>query len=32
MLDKNQHEVGKKNTQKVERKNLNLRAWVKRLI
>ena len=30
-LDKNQHEVGKKNTQKIERKNLNLRTWVKRL-
>jgi len=30
-LDKNKHEVGKKNTQKIERKNLNLRTWVKRL-
>jgi insertion element IS1 protein InsB len=26
-----QHEVGKKNTQKIERKNLNLRTWIKRL-
>jgi insertion element IS1 protein InsB len=25
------HEVGKRNTQKIERKNLNLRTWVKRL-
>lgn len=30
-LDKNKHEVGKKNTQKIERKNLNLRTWIKRL-
>lgn len=30
-LDANQHEVGKRNTQKIERKNLNLRTWVKRL-
>ena len=26
-----EHEVGKKNTQKIERKNLNLRTWIKRL-
>lgn len=26
-----QHEVGKRNTQKIERKNLNLRTWIKRL-
>ena len=25
------HEVGKRNTQKIERKNLNLRTWIKRL-
>jgi len=25
------HDVGKRNTQKIERKNLNLRTWVKRL-
>ena len=30
-LDANQHEIGKRNTQKIERKNLNLRTWVKRL-
>ena len=30
-LDKKKHEVGKKNTQKIERKNLNLRTWIKRL-
>ena len=30
-LDKKQHEVGKKNTQKIKRKNLNLRTLVKRL-
>lgn len=30
-LDAGQHEVGKRNTQKIERKNLNLRTWVKRL-
>ena len=27
----NKHEVGKRNTQKIERKNLNLRTWIKRL-
>ena len=30
-LSENEHEVGKKNTQKIERKNLNLRTWIKRL-
>ena len=25
------HDVGKRNTQKIERKNLNLRTWIKRL-
>ena len=30
-LSENKHEVGKKNTQKIERKNLNLRTWIKRL-
>jgi insertion element IS1 protein InsB len=30
-LEKQKHEVGKKNTQKIERKNLNLRTWIKRL-
>ncbi len=30
-LDANRHEVGKSNTQKIERKNLNFRTWVKRL-
>ena len=30
-LDAEQHEVGKSNTQKIERKNLNLRTWIKRL-
>jgi len=30
-LGDNQHEVGKRNTQKIERKNLNLRTWIKRL-
>lgn len=30
-LDADQHEVGKTNTQKIERKNLNFRTWVKRL-
>ena len=27
----NNHEVGKRNTQKIERKNLNLSTWIKRL-
>ena len=30
-IEANQHEVGKRNTQKIERKNLNLRTWIKRL-
>ena len=30
-LDKNKHELGKRNTQKIERKNLNFRTWIKRL-
>ncbi|MFK0572139.1 IS1 family transposase, partial [Endozoicomonas sp.] len=25
------HEIGKRNTQKIERKNLNFRTWIKRL-
>lgn len=29
-LDADQHEVGKRNTQKIERKNLNFRTWIKR--
>ncbi|MEQ1543822.1 IS1 family transposase [Methyloglobulus sp.] len=30
-LDTEKHEVGKQNTQKIERKNLNLWTWIKRL-
>lgn len=30
-LDAGGHEVGKRNTQKIERKNLNFRTWIKRL-
>ncbi len=30
-IEKEKHEVGKRNTQKIERKNLNLRTWIKRL-
>jgi len=30
-LEKSKYEIGKKNTQKIERKNLNLRTWIKRL-
>ena len=30
-IDKKKHQVGKANTQKIERKNLNFRAWIKRL-
>lgn len=30
-LDTDKHAVGKRNTQKIERKNLNLRTWIKRL-
>jgi len=28
-LKSDNHEVGKRNTQKIERKNLNLRTWIK---
>ena len=30
-LDAGRHGVGKRNTQKIERKNLNFRTWIKRL-
>ena len=30
-IEPEKHEVGKRNTQKIERKNLNSRTWVKRL-
>jgi IS1 family transposase len=30
-LDPETHEIGKTNTQKIERKNLNFRTWIKRL-
>ena len=30
-LETNEHEIGKQNTQKIERKNLNFRTWIKRL-
>ena len=30
-LPAEKHEVGKTNTQKIERKNLNFRTWIKRL-
>ena len=30
-LDAEQHTIGKQNTQKIERKNLNFRTWIKRL-
>jgi IS1 family transposase len=30
-LPASEHEIGKTNTQKIERKNLNLRTWIKRL-
>ena len=30
-LEAAKHTVGKRNTQKIERKNLNLRTWIKRL-
>ena len=30
-IDQEKHEVGKRNTQKIERKNLNFRTWIKRL-
>jgi IS1 family transposase len=31
-LDVDKHQVGKQNTQKIERKNLNWRTWIKRLM
>ena len=30
-LEAEKHEIGKRNTQKIERKNLNIRTWIKRL-
>jgi len=30
-LNAEEHEIGKRNTQKIERKNLNFRIWIKRL-
>lgn len=30
-LEAQKHQIGKRNTQKIERKNLNLRTWIKRL-
>ena len=30
-LEKEKHIIGKSNTQKIERKNLNFRTWIKRL-
>ena len=30
-LEADKHEIGKSNTQKIERKNLNFRTWIKRL-
>ncbi|MDB2384438.1 IS1 family transposase [Endozoicomonas sp.] len=30
-MEPEKHEVGKRNTQKIERKNLNFRTWIKRL-
>jgi insertion element IS1 protein InsB len=30
-LNPDNHEIGKQNTQKIERKNLNFRSWIKRL-
>jgi IS1 family transposase/transposase-like protein len=30
-LETSEHEIGKQNTQKIERKNLNFRTWIKRL-
>ena len=30
-LGEKKHEVGKRNTQKIERKNLNFMTWIKRL-
>ena len=31
LLEADKHEIGKRNTQKIERKNLNFRTWIKRL-
>ena len=31
-LKAEEHQVGKQNTQKIERKNLNWRTWIKRLV
>ncbi|MSP26900.1 MAG: transposase, partial [Methylococcales bacterium] len=28
-LEADKHEIGKRNTQKIERKNLNFRTWIK---
>ena len=30
-IDKEKRQLGKANTQKIERKNLNFRTWIKRL-
>jgi hypothetical protein len=30
-LEADKHEIGKRNTQKIDRKNLNFRTWIKRL-
>ena len=30
-LETKKHKIGKHNTQKIERKNLNFRTWIKRL-
>ncbi|MSP28302.1 MAG: hypothetical protein EXR80_07810 [Methylococcales bacterium] len=30
-LEADKHEIGKRNTQKIERQNLNFRTWIKRL-
>ena len=30
-IDESSHIIGKENTQKIERKNLNFRTWIKRL-
>ena len=30
-LEAGKHEIGKRNTQKIERKNLNFRTWIKQL-
>jgi insertion element IS1 protein InsB len=31
-IDADKHKVGKRNTQKIELKNLNFRTWIKRLV